>query len=147
MPDFVPRGSTLCGCGWTPALIWLDVAGQAVTALAYFAVPFLMVWARRRFPEPFPYKRQWNGFALFIILCGLGHAVGAATFFTGRLYWVEAWLGAARAAVSVLVGVDFLMERRLIVSSMLAAAEAFRANRAVVAAAKKTAEDAAGGAP
>jgi len=73
--DFMPHG--MC-YNWEPDVLWLNVISDALTALSYYAIPFLLFrFAKRRADITF----QWIflAFGLFILACGTTHALGVVT--------------------------------------------------------------------
>ena len=61
---------------WTPGLLWLNVVPDLLIALAYFAIPAVLVYvARRRRDLPFNSLFVW--FGIFIVACGLTHLLDA----------------------------------------------------------------------
>ena len=73
--DFMPHG--MCYY-WDSEVLWLNVISDALTALSYYAIPFLLFrFARRRTDVTF----QWIflAFGLFILACGTTHALAVVT--------------------------------------------------------------------
>jgi signal transduction histidine kinase/ActR/RegA family two-component response regulator len=57
---------------WDPTILWLHVVSNTATALAYFAIPVMMVyfvWKRR----DVPFHWMFLLFSVFILACGTGH--------------------------------------------------------------------------
>lgn len=72
---FMPHGHCYM---WQPEVLWANVIGDGLTALAYFAIPIALgVFARRR-PNPKLRKILWL-FAAFIIACGATHVIDIIT--------------------------------------------------------------------
>lgn len=106
---FMPHG--MCYL-WDPPLLWLHLASDALTGLAYWAIPpalFVLVWkARREIPEDGPYARagglpyEWMflAFAVFIVACGTTHLLGVWTIWSPR-YWISGGAKAVTAVASV----------------------------------------------
>src|SRR5690242_5804465 len=87
--SFMPHG--MCYL-WQPGVLWLNVAADALITLAYFSIPFALVY--------FVHKRtdlQLNWmlmcFAVFIVACGSTHALEILVVWHPA-YWV---LGAVKA--------------------------------------------------
>lgn len=108
MDEFVPRGSTVCGCGWDLHhwLTYLIAFSELGIFVAYLIIPLGLIRAARKFPKAFPFKGIWAMFAAFILSCGLTHFVDALTFQT-PLYFLEGWLKAFTACISLTTGVVF----------------------------------------
>ena len=84
---------------WKPWLVALHVGSDALTAAAYFAIPFAIAgYVRRRGSIAFQ-PLAWL-FVAFIALCGLTHVFGVITLWS-PIYEVQAGVKALTAAVSV----------------------------------------------
>lgn len=99
MNDYLPHGACIM---WDQELILLMVAGNALTFFAYLAIPAQLFWGLRNVqrllrPEE---RRVVILFALFVGMCGAGHAIRTANLWLGR-YWLEAWWDLGTGAVSI----------------------------------------------
>ncbi len=93
---FMPHGMCLL---WRKDLLALHVVSDALIALAYFAIPLvLMVFMRRR-PE-LRYSGVIVMFAAFILFCGASHLVSIWTLWQPD-YALQGLVKAATAAVSL----------------------------------------------
>ena len=66
---FMPHGHCYL---WDPSILWLHVVANTATALAYFAIPVMLVyfvWKRR----DVPFHWMFVLFSIFILACGTGH--------------------------------------------------------------------------
>ena len=66
---FMPHGHCYL---WDPSILWLHVVSNTATALAYFAIPTMMVyfvWKRR----DIPFHWMFVLYSVFILACGTGH--------------------------------------------------------------------------
>lgn len=91
---------------WEPALVWLHVASDILTGLAYFAIAAALAYfAHKRRDELF--IRASILFALFILACGGTHFFAAYTVYVPQ-YWGEGYLKAFTALVSILAAVVFI---------------------------------------
>lgn len=93
---YSPHGICLL---WEPQLIWLHVISDALTAVAYFSIPFALgtfVYRRRDL------KFGWVfiAFAMFIMACGITHVLGIYTLWI-PVYGIEGLAKAATAIASV----------------------------------------------
>src|SRR5262249_58265135 len=69
--DFMPHG--MCYL-WQPGVLWLNVAADALITLAYFSIPFtLLYFVRKRADLQFNW--MFVCFAVFIVACGATHAL------------------------------------------------------------------------
>jgi diguanylate cyclase (GGDEF)-like protein len=88
---------------WEPPLVGLHVGSDALTALAYFTIgAVLVVLVRRRRDLPFGALLTLGG--MFIFLCGLTHLASILVVWQ-PLYWIEGFVKAATALVSVATAV------------------------------------------
>ncbi len=68
---------------WQSGVVWLNVVADGLIALAYAAIPIiLLAFVRRRRDLPFQWLFVW--FGLFIIACGASHAVAIWTLWSPR---------------------------------------------------------------
>jgi signal transduction histidine kinase len=96
MNDFMPHGFCL---KWTPDLVGLHVVSDAVIALAYFSIPFSLLWfVRRRHDLAFSWV--FVMFGAFILLCGTTHVLAIWTLWYPD-YYAEGAVKAATAMVSL----------------------------------------------
>jgi PAS domain S-box-containing protein len=93
---FMPHG--MCYL-WQPALLGLHVTSDALITLAYFSIPFTLVFfARKRRDLRIAGVLWW--FAVFIIACGSSHAVDILTVWFPH-YWLAGGVKAITALASV----------------------------------------------
>lgn len=70
--EFMPHGHCYF---WKPEIVWLNVASDALISLAYFSIPFtLLYFVRKRRDLEFPKSIFWL-FCLFILACGITHTM------------------------------------------------------------------------
>ncbi|MDI1278675.1 ATP-binding protein [Methylobacter sp.] len=94
--DLIPHGYCL---SWSPLLLWLHVASDLLIALAYYAIPLILVYfIRQRKDLPYPWLVVM--FAGFIVACGTTHLLSAITVWI-PMYWLDGLLKAFTAIVSV----------------------------------------------
>ncbi len=94
--DLIPHGYCL---SWSPVLLWLHVSSDILIMLAYYSIPFTIVYfIRQRKDMQYP----WLGilFAGFIIACGTTHLLSAITIWI-PLYWLDGLLKAITAIISI----------------------------------------------
>ncbi|HET9030161.1 MAG TPA: ATP-binding SpoIIE family protein phosphatase [Candidatus Aquilonibacter sp.] len=97
---FMPHGYCLL---WKPDLVTLHVASDLGIGLSYFSIPLMLrYFVRKRTDVPFSWI--FVMFAAFIGLCGLTHIMNVVTLWD-PLYWIDGWLKAATAAVSIATAV------------------------------------------
>lgn len=90
---FMPHGHCYL---WRPQLVVLHVASDTLIALAYFAIPALMVWFLRKRVDV-PFRGVFAAFAVFIISCGTSHVMEIVTLWSPH-YWAS---GAVKALTAV----------------------------------------------
>ncbi|HEY0792401.1 MAG TPA: PAS domain S-box protein, partial [Chthoniobacterales bacterium] len=94
---FMPHGFCYT---WDPRVIWLNAASDTGIALAYYAIPVLLVYlVRQRKDLAFHYI--FLLFALFILACGTTHMLEVISIWH-PVYWLAGVTKAATAAVSIL---------------------------------------------
>jgi signal transduction histidine kinase/ActR/RegA family two-component response regulator len=94
--SFMPHGHCFF---WTPDILWLHVVGDAVTATAYYLIPFALgyfVWKRKHLPYP----SLFIMFGIFILACGTTHVLGAVTLWY-PVYRLEGVVKIATALASI----------------------------------------------
>lgn len=93
---FMPHGHCYL---WNPALVWLHVVSDALTALAYASISLTLVYlARKR--RDIPFNGMLICFGTFIIACGATHVFEIWTLWTPT-YWMSGGVKALTAAASV----------------------------------------------
>lgn len=104
---FMPHG--MCYL-WEPELLWMHVAADTLTGLAYWAIPptliYLVIQARRRAEEESGLPYEWIvwAFGLFIIACGGTHLMAVWTVWNPD-YWISGGVKVVTALASVTTAV------------------------------------------
>jgi len=83
--------------------MWFIIAGNALTALAYFAIPVALWYFIRKRPD-IPFNALFYLFSLFILLCGTHHIVHIATFWY-PIYYIQSMVDFATGVVSIITAV------------------------------------------
>jgi PAS domain S-box-containing protein len=84
---------------WNPGLVWLHIISDSLIALAYFAIPVILLWfAHRR--RDLPFSWMFVLFGVFIVACGTTHLMGVWNIWHAN-YWVDGIIKAITAAASV----------------------------------------------
>ena len=100
--DYVPHGYCLL---WEPGLLWLQVFSDATIAIAYYTIPFaLLYFVNRRSDLAFRGIFVLTG--AFILACGTTHVMGVVTLWYPD-YWLDGFIKLATAVVSI--GTAFAM--------------------------------------
>ncbi|MCB0190495.1 MAG: GHKL domain-containing protein [Anaerolineae bacterium] len=99
-PDFLPHGYCLV---WQPNLVMTHVISDAIITLSYYSIPVALAYfiAERR---DLAYKWVFGLFIAFIFACGTTHLMAIITLWE-PLYWIDGWLKAGTAGVSVVTAV------------------------------------------
>ena len=84
---------------WNPALVWLHVISDSLIALAYFAIPLILVWFVRK-RRDIPFSWMFVLFGVFIVACGATHLMEVWNIWHAN-YWVDGLIKALTAAASV----------------------------------------------
>ena len=98
---FLPHGYCF---QWSPALLSLMVASDAITAIAYYSIPLaLLVFLDKRRKDV---KMSWVFilFAIFIFACGTTHIVDIITIWY-PVYWLQGVVKALTALASIATAV------------------------------------------
>src|SRR5688572_11207260 len=94
--QFLPHGHCYM---WSPGVLWMNVVADILIAMAYFTIPFALLYiARRRRDLPFDWLVVC--FGVFIVACGLTHVMNVWTVWHAH-YWAEGVVKLLAAAASV----------------------------------------------
>ncbi len=94
--EFMPHGHCYF---WEPAVLWLNVASDLLTALAYYSIPLVLFsFARRR--RDLSFSWIFMAFGAFILACGTTHLMAAVTVWN-PLYRLDGVIKAITAVASV----------------------------------------------
>lgn len=103
MSDYMAHGFCF---SWEPGLVWTHVGSDVVTGLAYYVITAAMIYfAVKRRDVPFFWI--FILFALFIFACGTTHFLAAYTVYRPD-YWIEGYVKALTALVSVAAAIVFI---------------------------------------
>ena len=94
--QFLPHGHCYM---WTPGILWMHVIADVLIAMAYFAIPFVLVFVVRR-RRDLPFTGMLLCFGIFIVLCGLTHLMDVWNVWNTD-YWLEGLVKVMTAAASV----------------------------------------------
>ena len=101
--DLAPHGVCLL---WRPELVYLHVISDALIAIAYFSIPFVLaLFVTKRSDVEFGWV-FW-AFAIFILACGTTHVFGIWTLFYPD-YGLEGIVKALTAAASIGTAIGLL---------------------------------------
>jgi len=85
---------------WNTGLVWLHVASDLLIALAYFAIPLILLrFIRKR--KDLPFSWMFGLFGVFIIACGMTHLMEVWNLWHAQ-YWLSGVIKAITAAASLL---------------------------------------------
>ena len=94
--DFMPHG--MCYL-WQPGVLWLNVVSDALITLAYFSIPFtLLYFVRKR--RDLQFNWMFVCFAIFIVACGATHLLEILVVWHPA-YWLAGGVKALTAFASV----------------------------------------------
>ncbi len=94
--QFMPHGFCFL---WQPGVLWLHVISDAVIALAYFCIPFVLIYFVRRRTD-MPFQAVFWLFGAFILLCGSTHILSIWVLWHPN-YYFEGFVKAATAVASI----------------------------------------------
>jgi PAS domain S-box-containing protein len=98
--DFQPHGFCY---RWNSGLVWLNVLSDALIALAYFTIPFTLLWFIRK-RRDLPFSWMFALFGVFIIACGTTHVMEVWNLWHAQ-YWLAGIIKANTALASVLTAI------------------------------------------
>ncbi|MDZ8136176.1 MAG: ATP-binding protein [Nostoc sp. DedQUE04] len=93
---FIPHGHCYL---WQTGLVWLHIISDATIALAYYSIPFLLIYFISK-RKDLPFNGVFLLFGAFIIACGTGHLMDIWTLWHPN-YWVAGSLKALTAIISI----------------------------------------------
>jgi signal transduction histidine kinase len=94
--QFLPHGHCYM---WSPGVLWMNVVADILIAMAYFTIPFALLYiARRRRDLPFDWLVVC--FGVFVVACGLTHVMSVWNVWHAD-YWAEGIAKLLTAAASV----------------------------------------------
>jgi len=98
--DFQPHGFCY---RWNSGLVWLNVLSDALIALAYFTIPFTLLWFIRK-RRDLPFSWMFALFGVFIIACGTTHVMEVWNLWHAQ-YWLAGIIKAITALASILTAI------------------------------------------
>ncbi|MEH2462838.1 ATP-binding protein [Nostoc sp.] len=107
---FIPHGHCYL---WQTGLVWLHIISDATIALAYYSIPFLLIYFISK-RKDVPFNGVFLLFGAFIIACGTGHLMDIWTLWHPD-YWIAGGLKALTAIISIYTAfaLFFLMPQAL----------------------------------
>lgn len=100
---FMPHGYCI---SWDPFLLWLHLSSDALIALAYFSIPFGILYLVNR-KKDLSFKPVYYLFAGFILACGITHVLGMVTLWI-PMYYVQGWAKLGTALISMATAIYLL---------------------------------------
>ena len=95
--NFIPHGHCYL---WQPELVWLHLISDSLIALAYYAIPLMLIYFIRQ-QRNIPLSWLIAMFGAFILACGTTHLMEIWTLWH-PIYWVSGTIKALTAAISLL---------------------------------------------
>ena len=94
--NFIPHGFCLA---WEPGLLWLHVISDSVIAVAYYSIPFALIYfiSRRR---DLAFRGIFALTGAFILACGTTHVMGVLTLWYPA-YWLDGMIKFFTALISI----------------------------------------------
>jgi PAS domain S-box-containing protein len=93
---FMPHGHCYL---WRPGVLWLHIVSDAFIALAYFSIPFTLVYFVRK-RRDLEFNWMFVCFAVFIVACGTTHLMEILVIWH-PVYWLSGCVKALTALASV----------------------------------------------
>jgi PAS domain S-box-containing protein len=94
--NYIPHGVCLL---WQPGLLWLHVISDATIAIAYFTIPFALIYFILR-RQDLAFRGIFLLTGAFILACGTTHVMGVVTLWYPA-YWLDGTIKLATALVSI----------------------------------------------
>ncbi len=112
--SFIPHGHCYL---WKPELVWLHLSADALTALAYYSIPVLLIYFVHQ-RRDLPFQAVFLLFGAFIIACGTTHVLSIWTLWHPT-YWLSGAVKAVTAVVSLFTALELgvLMPKALALPS------------------------------
>jgi signal transduction histidine kinase len=115
VPDFMPHGYCM---RWSSDIIWLHVSADALIALAYYVIPFALIYFVRK-RRDLAFDWMFVLFGIFILACGTTHVLGIITLWN-PVYRLDGVVKAITALASIATA--FLLVRLIPTAIMLPSA-------------------------
>jgi signal transduction histidine kinase/DNA-binding NarL/FixJ family response regulator len=111
---FIPHGHCYL---WKTGLVWLHIISDVTIALAYYSIPFLLIYFISK-RKDVPFNGVFLLFGAFIIACGTGHLMDIWTLWHPD-YWIAGALKALTAIISIYTAfaLSYLMPQALTLPS------------------------------
>ena len=113
--NFIPHGFCLA---WEPALLGLHVVSNSVIAVAYYSIPFALIYfiSRRR---DLAFRGIFALSGAFILACGTTHIMDVVTLWYPA-YWLDGFIKFFTAVISIFTAAAmwFVMPKALALPSM-----------------------------
>jgi PAS domain S-box-containing protein len=93
---FMPHGVSYL---WRPGILWLHVVSDSLIALAYFSIPFMLLYFVRKRAD-LQFHWMFGCFAIFFVACGATHLMESWTVWHPT-YWLSGSIKAIAALASV----------------------------------------------
>src|SRR5260370_30255106 len=84
---------------WRPGVLWLHIVSDALIALAYFSIPFTLIYFVRK-RRDLEFHWMFVCFAVFIVACGTTHLMEILVIWRPT-YWLSGCVKAITALASV----------------------------------------------
>ena len=94
--EFMPHGHCFM---WRPDLMSLHIISDTVIALAYYTIPFGLIYFVAKRPDVL-FRRVAVLFGVFILACGTTHVMGIVVLWD-PIYWVDGGIKAITAVSSI----------------------------------------------
>jgi signal transduction histidine kinase len=101
--NYIPHGHCYL---WQPRLVLLHAVSDAITALAYYSIPLLLIFFVQK-RQDIPFKKTFFLFSAFIISCGTNHIIDVWTLWH-PMYWLSGFAKAITASVSLFTALEMV---------------------------------------
>src|ERR687885_2469827 len=100
---FIPHGHCYL---WKPGLVGLHIASDALTALAYYSIPLMLIYFVEQ-RKDIPFNWIFLLFGAFIVACGTTHVMEIWTLWHPT-YWLSGFIKALTAGVSLYTAIELV---------------------------------------
>jgi diguanylate cyclase (GGDEF)-like protein/PAS domain S-box-containing protein len=101
--QFIPHGHCYL---WKPELLGLHILSDALTAIAYFSIPVMLVYFVKK-RHDLPFHSIFLLFGAFIVACGVTHVMDIWTLWFPT-YWLSGLVKAIAAFISCMTALSLL---------------------------------------
>lgn len=100
---YIPHGHCYL---WQPSLLWLHIISDGLIAVAYFSIPFILLYFIRQ-RKDIPFRGIIILFGMFILSCGTTHIFSIITLYV-PVYWLSGAIKSFTAMISAYTAIALI---------------------------------------